>query len=144
MEVRRVREGDARVALECLQAFEVEGPDRMLSEKDVRRFLSRPENILLVAESAGEPIGFALAYRLDRVDRERPMVCLYEIGVSEGHRRSGVGTALVGALRRVGEEIGAVKTWTITNRSNEAAVRLFERTGARAPAGDDIVYVYGA
>ncbi len=106
------------------------------------RFLARPENVLIVAEEDGAPAGFLLAYVLDRVDRDRRMVCLYEIGVLPGKRRRGLGAAMVEALLSWARAQGLMKTWVITDRSNEAAMRLYARTGGRPDAGDDVVFVW--
>ncbi len=71
------------------------------------------------------------------------MVCLYEIGVAEPHRRRGVGRALVEELKAHCRRERVTKTWVVTSRANTAAVRLYESTGARAgDASDDVVFVY--
>ena len=38
--------------------------------------------------------------------------------------------------------MNASEIWVITNRSNQAAMRLYETTGARSPQSDDVVFIY--
>ena len=105
-------------------------------------FLKKPENLLIVAQEGGVPAGFLLAYALDRVDRERRMICLYEIGVAASSRRRGLATAMIEALLAWCRSQGVMKTWVITDRSNDAAMRLYAATGGRPDAGDDVVFVW--
>jgi ribosomal protein S18 acetylase RimI-like enzyme len=65
------------------------------------------------------------------------MVCLYEIGVLESRRRQGVGTALVEALLDIAAALDATKTWTVTHRSNGAAMGLFRETGGVPEAAEN-------
>jgi ribosomal protein S18 acetylase RimI-like enzyme len=55
------------------------------------KFLSRPDNVLIVATDDGIPVGYTVAYLLDRVDRDQQMMFFYVIGVAESHRRRGIG-----------------------------------------------------
>ena len=51
---------------------------------------------------------------------------------------------MIETLNLLCEQEAVMKTWAITNRSNGAAMSLYERTGARAdPRGDEVVFVYG-
>ena len=93
MQARRLRPEDAELAIEAIRAIKQPAPYASFTAEYLRRFLGRPQNVLIVASSKGEPAGFLLAYLLDRVDRDQPMVCLYEIDVSEIH-------AVVGLVKR--------------------------------------------
>lgn len=141
MRVRRLETVDADLAAEAVRAVKGPAPDASFGKAYFRRFLARAENILIVADEDGLPVGFLLAYALDRVDRDRRMVCLYEIGVAETHRRRGVGRALVEEVKAHCRRGNVMKAWVVTSRSNRAAIRLYESTGARAGA-DDVVFVW--
>jgi ribosomal protein S18 acetylase RimI-like enzyme len=141
--VVRARDSDEASARKAIRAFKTPASERPFDATGLARFLARPQNVLLIAWWEGEPVGFLLAYELDRVDRDRPMVCLYEIEVAATHRRRGIGRALVQALLAHCRDIGAAKAWVVTDRANRAAVGLYEGAGARAnPDGDDVVYAW--
>lgn len=136
--VRRLTSTDVALATEMVLAFKSAASTTKLSE-----FLARRENILLAALGDGSPCGFLLAYALDRIDREHPMICLYELSVAESWRGRGIGRELVNSLLRLGEEIGAQKIWAVTEDSNAAAAGLYESTGARTQgSGADQVFVW--
>jgi hypothetical protein len=78
--VRRLTPGDAAAAKELVRSFH----SRTVSEAHVRDLLSDPANILLVAESAGETVGFAWAHWLGRLARERQHLARPET-VTEEH-----------------------------------------------------------
>ena len=107
------------------------------------RFLSRPENLWIVPFDDGVPVGYLLAYLLDRVDRDQQMMFFYEIGVAESHRRRGSGKRLIGELKSICREAVLMKMWVPTGRSNVAASRLYASTGAvPLPSGDEVTYAY--
>jgi aminoglycoside 3-N-acetyltransferase I len=98
---------------------------------------------LIVAFDDGVPVGYLLAYLLDRVDRVQQMMFFYEIGVAASHRRRGVGTRLIGEVKSICREADVMKMWVPTGRSNVAATRLYASTGAvPLPSGDEVTYAY--
>jgi ribosomal protein S18 acetylase RimI-like enzyme len=144
MQVRRLGTRDLELAVKAIQTLKEPTAQSTLGSEYLKKFLSRPENVLIVAELEGMPKGFLLAYMLNRVDRDQKMVCLYEIFVSESHRRRGIGRAMIESLKLLCKQENVMKAWGITNRSNLAAVRLYERTGATShPNGDEVGFVYG-
>jgi ribosomal protein S18 acetylase RimI-like enzyme len=140
--VRRLGREDAVLAAEIVRRVKETNGGPGIGADLLRRFLGKPENVLIVAEEDGVPAGFLVAYALDRIDRDRRMVCLYEIGVVSRKRRRGIGRAMIDALLSWCRAQGAMKTWVITDRSNESAMRLYARTGARPDAGQDVVFVW--
>ena len=143
MDVRRLRLGDAGLGVETIRRLKApEGyPEPTESYFDV--FLARPENVFIVATDEDEPIGYLAAYLLDRIDRQQPMVFLYEIEVASAYRRRGVGRQLIHVLKSVCRQENAMKMWVPTARSNVAATRLYASTGAAPLANDDeVTYAY--
>ena len=100
-----------------------------------RRFLADPDALLLVARWAGEPCGFLTAYRLQRFDRRRAEVVVYEIGVEEPFRRRGAARALVEEAKRWAAEVGAEDLWVLTEEDNAPARALYAATGGREQLG---------
>lgn len=94
-----------------------------------QRFLAHPDTLLLVARWEGAACGFLSAYQLQRFDRRRAEVLLYEIGVQEPFRRRGVGRALVEEAKRWATEVGADELWVLTEEDNAPARALNAATG---------------
>jgi GNAT superfamily N-acetyltransferase len=92
-------------------------------------FLANPDNLLLVARWEGEACGFLSAHRLQRFDRRRAEVLLYEIGVREPFQRRGIGRALVEETKRWAAEVGADVVWVLTEADNGPAMALYAATG---------------
>jgi ribosomal protein S18 acetylase RimI-like enzyme len=143
VQVKRLGIEDCELGLEAIRTVKKPTAHSTFGSGHLRKFLARSQNILIVAQQAGVPTGFLLAYVLDRIDRDQTMVCLYEIGVSESFRRQGIGQAMIEALKLICKKENVMKTWVITNRSNLAAFRLYQGTGAAAdPSGDEVTFVY--
>jgi ribosomal protein S18 acetylase RimI-like enzyme len=107
------------------------------------RFLSRPDNVLIVATIDEVPVGFLIAYLLDRADRDQQMMFLYEVGVAQSSRRRGIGTLMISELKAICWAQNVMKMWVPTGRSNVAATRLYASTGASPlPDGDEVTYAY--
>jgi ribosomal protein S18 acetylase RimI-like enzyme len=146
IEVKRLKPKDAELAQRTINALK---PSRERDHKNVtadymQNFLEEHKNILILALEDHSPVGFALAYLLDRVDRNQAMILFYEITVSDNHRGQGLGKRMVNELKRIGHDLNVTKIWVLTNKSNTAAVSLYESTGARQAGDDDILFVYGA
>lgn len=139
MEVRRLGSDDAQSGVDAIRLLKALDGDPIPSAQYLRRFLSRPENVLIVAFDDGLPVGYLLAYLLDHVDRDQQMMFFYEIGVAESHRRRGVGKRLIGEVKSICREADVMKMWVPTGRSNVAATRLYASTGAvPLPSGDEV------
>lgn len=138
MEVKRLAPADHLFALETIRALKSPA-----SEDHLRNFLSRPANILIAASDAGVPVGYLIAYLLDRIDGSRGMMLFYEISVAESHRGRGVGTKMIAELKSLCRRHDVAKMWVHTNRSNTAATRLYSRTGAQKPdETDEVTFTY--
>jgi ribosomal protein S18 acetylase RimI-like enzyme len=145
MNVRRLEVDDAALACETIKTLKIADNNllRNLSADYLRRFLARPENYLIVATEDDEPIGYLVAYLLDRVDRDQAMMLFYEISVAGPHHRRGVGTAMVKLLKWFCRQQNVMKMWVHTNKSNLAAVGLYQSAGGQADAsGDEITFLY--
>jgi ribosomal protein S18 acetylase RimI-like enzyme len=145
-EVKRLKSQDAELAQRAINTLK---PAQERNHKDVtadymRIFLGDDKNILILGMEGHSPVGFALAYLLDRVDRNQAMMLFYEIVVSDRHRAHGIGKMMVNELKRIGLELNVTKIWVLTNKSNSAAVNLYRSTGAKPVGDDDVMFVYEA
>ena len=118
---------NAMVTIKCV----VDGkPVELATATAMTRFLDNPYNHLLVAVDGSETVGYLIAYELQRPDREQSMMHLYDITVLNTHRQKGIGTALIEQLKSLCSTKPMMKMFVGTNRSNEPAVGLYQKTGA--------------
>ena len=143
MEVRRLRSGESTIGVEAIRRLKSPDGSPTPTEPCLETFLARPGNVFIVAVDDTVPVGYLVAYLLDRIDRDQRMMCFYEIGVSEPHRRRGIGRRMIATLKSVCREEGVMKMWVSTDRSNIAATGLYASTGAVSLAnGDEVTYTY--
>lgn len=143
MKVYRLASQDCQLGQHAVRLLKASDDSAVPSAEHMSRWLSRPENVFIVAQDGDVPIGYVIAYRLDRIDRSEPMMLLYEIELTESYRRLGIGRRLIGALKAECGKANAVKMWAPTDLSNVAAVGLFASTGAAPRASEnEVTYVY--
>jgi ribosomal protein S18 acetylase RimI-like enzyme len=94
----------------------------------VIRFLADPNHHLLIAYSDGAPAGFVSGVEVTHPDKGTEMF-LYELAVDEAHRRQGIGTALVLALRDLAHDQGCYGMWVLTDADNAAAGATYRKSG---------------
>lgn len=122
--IRHVGPGDVGLLRAAASLF-----DKPLRDDAIERFLGSDDHHLFLAVVDGEPVGFVSGVELTHPDKGVEMF-LYELGVAEGGRRKGVGTALVEALGRLARERGCRGMWVLTDEDNLAAVATYRRAGA--------------
>ena len=139
MQIWRLGIGDERLAARTVRALKAE----RVNYGYLRGFLQKKSNVLIVALDDVNPVGFTLAYELERIDSPNSMMLLYEIEVAESHRRKGVATAMIGTLKAICREREIVKMWVLTNESNRPALQTYATTGGELVEDDDLVmFVY--
>ena len=126
--VRRLASVDAPLAAQLDPLFD-EGMD--WDEREGRRFLADPANLLVVAFWGHEACGFATAHRLQRVDRRRAEVLLYEIGVADSHQRRGIGAAMVEEINRWAAEVDADEVWVLAEGDDDRAQAFYRAIGGQ-------------
>jgi ribosomal protein S18 acetylase RimI-like enzyme len=94
----------------------------------VNRFLADPNHHLLIAYSDDVPSGFVSGVEVTHPDKGTEMF-LYELAVDEAHRRQGIGTALVEALRDLARAQGCYGMWVLTDDDNAAAGATYRKAG---------------
>ena len=138
MRIRRLGGGDADLAVATMREFK----GRSVSTAEAEAFLGDSRHYLIVADDLGEPAGFLLAYRLNRIDRPSAKLFIYELEVAERCRRRQIATSIVKIVNEIASRERMMSIFVLTNRSNEAAVAFYKSTGARIANGDDLMFVY--
>ena len=95
--------------------------------------LRNPDIVILVAEDAGEAVGYTFAgvEGYDYMSLRGPAGVLYDIVVDPAHRGRGIGRALLDATLAELKARGAPRVVLSTAERNEPAQRLFARAGFR-------------
>jgi aminoglycoside 3-N-acetyltransferase I len=101
------------------------------SEPYLAELLAKPQVIALVALSGEEVVGGLVAYELDKLERARREVYIYDLAVAEGHRRRGIATALIERCRDIAAERGAWVIFVQADHGDSPAVALYEKMGRR-------------
>ena len=95
--------------------------------------IDEPDVVVLVAERAGEVVGYAYAgvEGPDYMALRGPAGVIHDLLVDPAHRGSSVGHRLLDAVLEVLATRGAPRAVLSTAARNEAAQRLFKRAGFR-------------
>lgn len=107
-------------------------------------FLDDDRNWLFAGLLDGEVIAFALGYELPRPDG-RTMLYVHEVGVADAHRRRGIGTALLQALKSACISRGICRFFLFTPQRNAAANALYRKCGGETgweSHGNDTAYYF--
>ncbi len=92
-----------------------------------------PDNVVLVAEREGEVVGYAFGAKegYDYMALRGPAGVIYDLLVDPGHRRQGIGSALMEAMLEALAKLGAPRALLFTAEKNPVAQAMFERAGFR-------------
>ena len=101
------------------------------SDAYLQRLLHRRDFITLVALHDEAVVGGLSAYVLEKFERERSEIYIYDLAVDERHRRRGVATALIAELRRIGGAIGAYVIFVQADPGDAPAIALYTSLGTR-------------
>ncbi|MFW6049522.1 MAG: AAC(3)-I family aminoglycoside N-acetyltransferase, partial [Myxococcota bacterium] len=101
------------------------------SEGYLEEVLGKEHVVALVALSGDEVVGGLVAYELDKLERSRREIYIYDLAVAEGHRRRGIATALVERVRAIAAERGAWVVYVQADYGDDAAIALYEKLGVR-------------
>ena len=99
----------------------------------LRRLLAGESFIALAALQDGAVVGAIAAYELQKFEQERSEIYIYDLAVAPAHRRQGVATALIDALRQVAAQRGAYVMFVQadTGTEDQAAIALYSKLGIR-------------
>lgn len=97
----------------------------------LRALLGKPHFIALVALEGDVVAGGLVAYELEKFERARSEIYIYDLAVAEAHRRRGVATGLIRALGALAKARGAHVMFVQADRGDEPAIRLYQSLGTR-------------
>ncbi len=97
----------------------------------VATLLANPSFIALVAMEGGAVVGALVAYVLPKFEQARSEVYIYDLAVDLAHRRRGIATALIGALKPIARARGAWVIYVQADHVDPPAIALYTRLGVR-------------
>lgn len=101
------------------------------SDDYLRGLLAKEHVAALAALRGGEVVGGLVAYELDKFERTRRELYVYDLAVSSAHRRRGVATALIERLRAIAAGRGAWVIFVQADHGDDPAIALYEKLGRR-------------
>ena len=105
--------------------------DAIPSDSYLESFLSKLQNIVLVAQDGDEMIGGLVAYVLEKFERERSEVYIYDLAVAAAHRRKGIARGLINELKKVAKEKKAYVIYVQADYGDDPAIALYESMGVK-------------
>jgi GNAT superfamily N-acetyltransferase len=135
IEIRPAEPGDVALIFTLIQdlAEYERAPDQVRGSRELLAealFGEHPAAEALVAERAGEQLGFALFYVTFSTWECRPGLWLEDLFVAPEHRRSGVGRTLLAALAATALERGYTRLEWMALNWNEPALEFYEKLSA--------------
>lgn len=91
--------------------------------------LAKAHVAVLVAERDGTVLGGLVAYELDKFERARREIYLYDLAVEAEHRRRGIATALIRQLQAHAAGRGAWVIFVQGDPGDGPALALYDRLG---------------
>ena len=137
--VKIVRIGSSDIALmRALNAMFAEAFDdaesyagQPPSDEYLASLLANDQVIALVAVQENVVTGGLVAYELDKFEKARREIYIYDLAVSEAHRRRGFASALISALRQIAKARAASVIFVQADYGDDPAIALYEKFGAR-------------
>lgn len=101
------------------------------SSSYLQRLLGSSSFLAFAAMADGRLVGGLAAYELMKFEQERREIYIYDLAVAETHRRQGVATALISALKREAAERDAYVIYVQADRDDAPAIALYTKLGTR-------------
>ena len=95
------------------------------------RLLAKEHVIALAALVEGSVVGGLVAYELEKFERERREIYIYDLAVAVAHRRQGIASALIHRLREIAEQREAWIIYVQADYGDTPAIGLYEKLGVR-------------
>lgn len=101
------------------------------SDAYLQRLLSKPTVVALTAEAEGAVVGGLVAYVLEKFERERSEIYIYDLAVAASHRRQGIARDLILLLKRIAADLGAYVIYVQADLGDDPAIQLYTSLGER-------------
>lgn len=109
------------------ESYAAEPPD----DDYLLALLGKEHVIPLVALVDGKVVGGLVAYELEKFERARREIYIYDLAVLEAHRRQGIATALIETLTGIASERRAWVVYVQADYGDDPAIALYTKLGVR-------------
>jgi aminoglycoside 3-N-acetyltransferase I len=109
------------------ETYEGEPP----SEDYLESLLAREHVAVIVALAGNEVVGGLVAYELEKFERMRREIYIYDLAVDAGHRRRHIATRMIENVRRLAAERGAWVIYVQADYGDDPAIALYQKLGTR-------------
>jgi aminoglycoside 3-N-acetyltransferase I len=97
----------------------------------LQSLLAKPHFIAVIARQGNDVVGGLAAYELEKFERDRREIYIYDLAVAEAHRRKGVATGLIGELKRIARQRRVYVIYVQADRDDTPAITLYESLGTK-------------
>jgi aminoglycoside 3-N-acetyltransferase I len=97
----------------------------------LQRLLGSESFVALAAVKGEDVVGGLAAYELHKFEQERLEIYIYDLAVAADHRREGIATALIEALKSIAAVRGAYVIYVQADLGDEPAIALYSKLGVR-------------
>jgi aminoglycoside 3-N-acetyltransferase I len=97
----------------------------------LKRLLSSDYFIGIAALQDNQVIGGLAAYELIKFEQERSEIYIYDLAVAATHRRQGIATALIQALKQIAQDRGSYVILVQADIGDDPAIALYTKLGIR-------------
>jgi aminoglycoside 3-N-acetyltransferase I len=104
------------------------------SDEYLSHLLGKKDFIVVVAMMEKTVVGGLAAYVLEKFEQQRREIYLYDLAVSDAHRRKGVATGTINALKAIAARQGAYVIFVQADLEDDPAIALYRSLGTMKPA----------
>ncbi|MEM1127058.1 MAG: AAC(3)-I family aminoglycoside N-acetyltransferase [Bacteroidota bacterium] len=113
-------------------------PETYTSNRPSRAYLERllgtDSFVALAALDGDAVVGGLVAYEFVKFEQERSEFYIYDLAVAASHRRQGIATTLIEAMRTIAANRGAYVVFIQADADNAPAIATYARLGVREDA----------
>ncbi len=137
IEIRLLDEQDAALLANCAPDVFDDVVQPLLASE----FLADPRHHIVAAIDHNQVVGFVSAVDYVHPDKPREL-WINEVGVAASHRRLGLAKRLLAAMFEHARTLGCRNAWVLTERSNTAAIALYQAAGGKEPPDETVMFEF--
>jgi aminoglycoside 3-N-acetyltransferase I len=128
--ISRIQGNDIEQLIELVKLLNevFEEPDKVASERQLKRLLNKPDFHAIAAIREGKIIGGLTAYELEQYYTDKSELYIYDIAVKKEFHNQGIGKALIAYLKDYSTKNGIEAIFVEAHSEDEQAVKFYEST----------------